>query len=245
MMIQIGYTTHQTFTKGKFFTSIIDRSSLDGRLFFLTICPILILLQSCAGSRNIVLGPHNVQLINRNFVSVEDRGGMITVDSQKSAGLIIIRNLAFDTGVLEVDFKGENKQGASFLGLAFNIQNDSTYECVYFRPFNFRSEEKVRREHSIQYIFHPEYPWHRLREDQPDKFEAEYPNSPDPDDWFTIRLKIGPDSVEVYDKKFKRMLLKVERLAGTTSSKIGFWTGSSSSGNFRNLNLIRSKTPQF
>jgi hypothetical protein len=186
-----------------------------------------------------------VQLINRNCLPVENQGSLIAVDSQMNAGLIVIRILAFETGILELDLKGENRQGTSFLGLAFNIQNDSTYECVYFRPFNFRSEESVRRAHSIQYIFHPEYPWQRLREEHPGKFESEYPNPPDPDDWFTIRLKIEPDSLEVYDKMSKKMLLKIERIERTTSSKIGFWTGNNSSGNFRNLNLIRSDAPQF
>ena len=240
----LGYTSLNTRAKGKFLVSKTIGSGPDTSLLFLLTSSLIIMLMSCAGSRTVAIGPHNVQLINRNWLAVENQG-VIVVDSQKNAGLMIVRNLAFETGILEFDLKGENQQGASFLGLAFNIQNDSTYECIYFRPFNFRSEEKVRREHSIQYMFHPQYPWKRLREEQPGKFEAEFKNSPDPDDWFTIRLKIETNSLEVYDKKSGKMLLKVDRLDRTTSSKIGFWTGTNSSGSFRNLILIRSGNRQF
>jgi len=199
----------------------------------------LILLTGCAASRNVRLGPNNVETFNRTLDSMLHEPYTISVDSQQGAGLMTIRNLAFEYGVLEFDLQGENEADASFLGLAFNIQDDSTYELIYFRPFNFIAESPTKRSHSIQYVSAPSYHWHKLRKEFPGKYEAEYLNPPDPTSWFTIRISISPSTVEVYDKKSKKILLTVDRLALTTSKKVGFWTGTNSRGSFKNLNLIK------
>jgi hypothetical protein len=48
------------------------------------------------------------------------------------------------TGTLEVDVRGKDVLQQSFLGLAFAGVNDSTFEAVYLRPFNFRAREPNR-----------------------------------------------------------------------------------------------------
>ena len=202
---------------------------------------ILILFGSCAGSRNIRLGANNVEPFNRHLDLTLTDPHTIKVDSQEGAGLMTIRNLAFENGVLELDLQGENKHQASFIGLAFNIQNDSTYELIYFRPFNFRADNPLSRSHSIQYVSAPEYHWHKLRKEFPGKYESEFINPPDPNAWFTIRISITPTTVEVFNKNRRERLLKIDRLAKNTSDKIGFWTGTHSSGSFKNLNIIKIK----
>lgn len=202
----------------------------------------LFTLFNCSSKRNIKLDVENITLINREFDSINSpETGVISLDRQNSSGLAVLEDIAFKTGVIEVDLLGENLQGKSFVGIAFNIQNDSTYEAVYFRPFNFLSDEKIRREHGIQYIYHPEYTWRKLRNEYEGVYEAEFIDPASPDGWFTMIIKVGSSKVEVIDKRNNSTLMTVERLTGTKTGKIGFWTGYGSRGSFRNLKIINNK----
>ena len=132
---------------------------------------------------------------------------------------------------------GENNPGKSFIGIAFNIQDEKTYEVIYFRPFNFVASEQIRKEHMVQYIFHPEFTWRKLRSERTGEFENEIENPPNPDDWFKVRIEINDKKVIVFVNEIKLPVLVVERLTSSKSKKIGLWTGYGSSGRFRNLIL--------
>jgi hypothetical protein len=159
------------------------------------------------------------------------------MDAQESSGLAILNHITFEKGVIELDILGEDNPGKSFVGLAFNIQNDSTYEAVYFRPFNFHSTEQIRRDHGMQYIFHPDYPWFKLRKDREGQFESVFTNPPSPDDWFRVRIIIHPDQIIVEDPRSGKQLMQCERLTKPKSDKIGFWTGFGSKGSFKKLQV--------
>ena len=141
----------------------------------------------------------------------------------------------FENGKVEIDLLGENNPGKSFIGIAFNIQDEDTYEVVYFRPFNFVAKEQIRREHMVQYVFHPTYTWRKLRTDRTGEFENELPTPPNPDDWFTATIHIMPDKVKVYVNEGSEPVLEVDRLSAQKSDKIAVWTGFGSSGRFRNM----------
>ena len=206
----------------------------------LTFTGFLLLTFYAALAQNpIDLSPENLELINRTLVpSNEDSSTILELKSGEGGGMAVLQNEVFETGTLELELKGENNPGRSFIGIAFNIQNDSTYEAIYFRPFNFKSPELIRREHSVQYISHPKHTWNFLRTNFEGQYEAEYTDAPLPDDWFGIRLKIEADHVYVYDKKSNKELLTVGRLEKQVSDKIGFWTGNNSKGGFRNLTVV-------
>jgi len=177
----------------------------------------------------------NISLVNRDLVSLNDN--IVTLNDKPGEGLVILQQIAFDNGTIELDIKGENNPGKSFVGLAFNIQNDSTLEAIYFRPFNFQAEEKIRREHSVQYVFHPKNPWRYLRTNFEGQYEAEFPRQPSPNDWFSVRITIDDKKVKVYDKESKTELLAIERLSEQMSDKIALWVGHNSKGEFRNLKI--------
>jgi len=205
---------------------------------YLAIFGILISILSCSENKYIELDKSKIQLVNREYISTKDmEPNVIALDAQNSSGLAIINNLEFESGIIEFDIRGENNPGKSFVGIAFNIENDTTYEAIYFRPFNFLSPEKIRREHCMQYIFHPDFPWFRLRKEREGQFEAEYFNPPSPDDWFSVRIIIGSEKVMVEDQQTGKKLMEVKRLIKTTSNKIGFWTGYGSKGSFKNLRI--------
>ena len=53
-----------------------------------------------------------------------------------------------------------------FVGVAFRVAADqSRFECIYLRPTNGRVEDQVRRNHSVQYISVPGFPWPFLRKE--------------------------------------------------------------------------------
>ena len=197
---------------------------------------LMFLCMNCSITKNIQLDNHNLKLVNRQLAN-SDNQSVIILNAQRGSGFAKIEDVDFKTGIIEVELLGEDIQGKSFVGMAFNIQNDSTYEAIYFRPFNFQAKEKVRRSHSIQYIYHPDFPWKRLRAENKGMYESEFMNPPEPNDWFPIQINVTEDEITVVDPRTSESLLKVKRLVESSSSKIGFWTGHNSKGGFRNLKI--------
>ena len=193
---------------------------------------------NCSGQR-VQFTKDNLKVVNRDIVAIDKEANSVALNNKLGDGLAIIEDLKFDIGTIDIELKGEDAQGRSFIGIAFNIQNDSTYEAVYFRPFNFRSQEKIRREHSVQYIHHPENGWRFLRTNFEGQYEAEFPRKPSPNDWFNIQIKIDEKKVYVYDMESNVELLVVERLTNQVTNKIALWTGHNSKGEFRNLKILK------
>ncbi len=201
----------------------------------------MILLTGCSKSTSFQPEKsNNYKVVNRTLLKPTDGINIISVDAKEGAGLVIIQDEQFSNGTIELELRGENKPGQSFVGFAFNIQDDETNECVYFRPFNFRSEDANRRSHSVQYVYHPEYPWKRLRDNHEGVYESEFDRRPDPDSWFKVKIMVDPTHVNVIDSETNEELLKVKRLATQSTETIGYWVGHNSSGQFKNLKLSRS-----
>lgn len=127
-------------------------------------------------------------------------------------GLAVVNGSAFTTGTLEIDLKGKNVRQESFLGVAFNVVDERTFEGVYFRPFNFKAEG-VFKGRAVQYIAWPENIWEKLREKHPGVFEASVHPVPDPDGWFHARIEVGEKQVRVFVEDAKEPSLTVNRLA--------------------------------
>ena len=178
-----------------------------------------------------------IKAVNRMITSYGDQQDTVEMNAMNSDGIGILEDVEFDKGSIEVELLGENNPGKSFIGIAFNIQNDKTYEAIYFRPFNFVAKEQIRKDHMVQYIFHPEFTWRKLREERTGEFEREITIPPNPDDWFKVRININEDKVEVYVNDLHEPVLSVDRLTTTKSKKIGIWTGFGSSGRFKNFIL--------
>ncbi len=178
-----------------------------------------------------------IKVVNRSISLFGDQLNAIEMDAKNGDGIGIIEDMEFEKGIIEIEFLGENNPGKSFIGIAFNIQNDQTYEAIYFRPFNFVAKEQIRKEHMVQYIYHPEFTWRRLREEKTGEFENEIKMPPNPDDWFKAIIHIEERTVKVYIDNVSEPILIVDRLTSTLSKKIGIWTGFGSSGRFRNLIL--------
>lgn len=182
----------------------------------------------------------NIKVVNRMISIFGDNKDAVEMNAEKSDGLGVLEAIKFTNGIIEVDLLGENNPGKSFIGIAFNIQNDSTYEAIYCRPFNFVAKEQLNRTHMVQYISHPVFTWRKLRDERTGEFENVIAAPPNPDAWFRIKIKIDDKKVAVYINEIAQPVLTVDRLTTTQSNKIGIWTGFGSSGRFRNL-VIKTK----
>ena len=180
---------------------------------------------------------NKIKAVNRIISLYGDSPDTVEMNAKDDDGFGILEDIEFDKGIIEVELLGENNPGKSFIGIAFNIQNDSTFEAVYFRPFNFVAEEQIRKDHMVQYIFHPEFSWRKLRDERTGEFENEISDPPNPNDWFKAIIMISDTKVEVYINEISKPVLSVDRLTSTKSNKISIWTGFGSSGRFRNLVL--------
>ncbi len=178
-----------------------------------------------------------INAVNRTLSLYGDHKDALEMNAQDDDGLGVFKDVEFTKGTIEVELLGENNPGKSFIGIAFNIQNDETYEVIYFRPFNFVADEQIRKDHMVQYIFHPEFTWRKLREERTGEFENEISAPPNPDAWFKASIKITDKRVEVYVDEIAEPVLSVDRLTSIKSNKIGIWTGFGSSGRYRNLVL--------
>jgi hypothetical protein len=184
-----------------------------------------------------LLAKQQFDAVNRSLSLSKEQPGAVEMNAAQGDGLAILSDVPFETGTIQVELLGENSPGRSFIGIAFNIADPDTYEAVYFRPFNFVATEPVRKAHMVQYICHPDYTWSRLREERTGEFENEISAPPDPDGWFKATINVSESGVEVFVDGIAAPVLKVERLTGGTSGKIGLWVGNGSSGRFRNLVL--------
>ena len=80
-------------------------------------------------------------------------------------GIAWLEGVEFTNGVIECDIRGKDELQKSFVGIAFRLMDETTQDAVYFRPFNFKTEDPVRRVHAVQYVSHPTFTWEKLRND--------------------------------------------------------------------------------
>jgi hypothetical protein len=175
-----------------------------------------------------------VRIVNREAKPLQERNG-IHVAAKPGNGVVWIEGSDFKSGTIQVDLRGRDVLGQSFVGLAFHRKDDATYEAVYLRPFNFRAEDPVRRQHAVQYISVPDYDWPRLRKEFPEEFENPVDQSIVPTDWVRLRLVVDSGKVQIYVGDVKTPALEVRKLGSLDGGMIGLWTGNNSEGDFANL----------
>ena len=157
----------------------------------------------------------------------------LMLNSVLGDGLAVYQDLEFENGILEFDIKGKDVLQQSFVGIAFHIQNDSSFNAIYFRPFNFKKPE--RASHSVQYISHPKFTWQKLRTEFPEQFEKSVNPVPNPDDFFHAKVEVKWPLIKVFVENSKTPSLEVKMLSTFRKGQVGFWVGNGSDGEIKNL----------
>lgn len=172
-----------------------------------------------------------------NMIAVLDTVSYPAVSCQ---GLYWLTGAGFSEGTIEVDLRGKNILLKSFLGIAFHGVDSSTYDVVYFRPFNFRNPDTARHNWGVQYMSLPDFPFDKLRKEHPLEYEHAVNPVPFPDDWFHARIVVNRDSILVYVNHATDYCLNVPILSIRHNGKIGIWADELPE-DFANLSITENK----
>jgi uncharacterized protein YqgQ len=188
----------------------------------------------------IPLKNENLVAYNRDIKITDSNGkAVVYLDAYANNGIAWIKDIKFDNGIIEFDVKGKDVMQQSFVGIAFHGMNDTSYDAVYFRPFNFNSPDTLRKKHAVQYISMPQYDFSVLRQNSTGIYENKLTSSIKAEDWFHARIVINKEEIKVFVNNNEQPCLNVKPLNNYTTGKIGFWVGNNSDGYFANLSIIQ------
>jgi hypothetical protein len=180
------------------------------------------------------LDAKKLRLVNRAVTKIPERSG-VRLSAAAGNGVAWVEGTDFRSGTIEVEIRGKDIQGQSFVGVAFHRKDDDTYEAVYLRPFNFRAQDPIRKQHAVQYITPPEFDWPRLRKEFPEEFENPVDASIVPTDWVKLRVVVDGSKRQIYVGPVKDVTLEVRKLGQLDTGQVGLWVGNGSEGDFANL----------
>lgn len=97
----------------------------------------------------------------------------------------------------------------------------------------------MRRNHSVQYISFPRFPWYRLRKEFPEKYEA-YTDLV-PGEWTKMRIEVKGERARFFVNGAQQPSLIVDDLKGSAKGAglIGLWIGPGTIAHFADLRLSR------
>jgi len=187
-----------------------------------------------------------LELINVR-ADIVDHNGKKGIQIARIAGeingetLVIIPEMNFKDGIIEIELTGEpaadaDPQMRGFVGIAFRVNPSdySSYECFYLRPTNARANNQLRRNHSTQYVSHPEFPWYKLRKKNPGLYESYVDLVPG--EWTKIKIDVAGKVAKLYLHDAEQPSLIVNDLRHEESEgKIALWLHSSTLARYRNL----------
>jgi hypothetical protein len=156
-----------------------------------------------------------------------------------------IDGLELSNGNIEVELTGEPAPGAGegargFVGMAFRLQTGKeAYDAFYLRPTNGRADDQERRNHSTQYISHPEWPWFRLRKETPSRYESYVDLVPG--QWTKMRIEVRGDHARLYVHGSEQPSLIVNDVKSGAQGKgaVALWIGPGTVAHFRDLTVER------
>ncbi|WP_316779480.1 hypothetical protein [Pedobacter antarcticus] len=151
----------------------------------------------------------------------------------------------FKNGTIEVKVLSKLLSNApefarGFIGIAYRItQDNATYESIYIRPTNGRSEDQVRRNHSIQYYAYPDWKFDKLRKESAEAFEA-YADM-QLNKWITIRIEVKENIAKLFLDKNKQpsLFVNTPKDVIAKSGGIGLWVDIGTEGFFTDLKITK------
>jgi hypothetical protein len=161
------------------------------------------------------------------------------------ATIVKIKGSDFKNGTIEVKVLSRLMKNApafarGFIGLAFRIgEKNEKFESIYIRPTNGRTDDQIRRNHSIQYFAFPDFRFDKLRKTDPEKYES-YADI-GLNEWITMRIEVEGQKAKLFVNNAKQPSLIVNdlKLGGNNSGSIGLWVGNWTEGYFKDLKIIR------
>ncbi len=168
----------------------------------------------------------NVAFDGKHTLRVTD---MSPSNASDEARLLILPHSAFKNGSIELELAGDVKPGSDsgargFVGLAFRVKPGKQFELFYLRPTNGRANDQLRRNHSLQYVSMPGYPWELLREKFPGRYES-YADMV-PGKLIPIRITVDGTRARLYVNHAAQPALVLDDLKqGDSDGAIALWVG--------------------
>jgi hypothetical protein len=159
----------------------------------------------------------------------------------KGEPIVILTNSDFENGTIELDLAGAPPASASdsargSVGIAFHLQSPTRFECFYLRMTNARADDQVRRNHTLQYISVPDFPFERTRAETPALYES-YADL-EAGAWTRLRIVVSGVQAKVYINGADQPSLVVNDLKlGRVRGKVALWSGRDADGYFSNLRV--------
>ena len=163
-------------------------------------------------------------------------------DAGNASSYAVVKDAKFRDGTIEVDLAGQPAAFAAgtaargFIGIAFRLQADGSYEYIYLRPTNGRADDQVRRNHSTQYSAHPDFDFARSRKEAPEKYES-YVDL-EPGVWTKYRIEVDGSKARLYVHGAAQPVLVVNDLKlEPRQGQVALWVGPGTEGYFTNLKI--------
>ena len=203
--------------------------------------PITLPLDSTGGLKPVNAKIEPVTYKGRKALRVTDTAPEGTSDDRR---FVVVTGSQFQDGLVAVDVAGDRIPGApeaarGFVGVAFRVAPDGPpFEAFYLRPYNGRSDDQLQRNHSAQYISIPEFPWNRLRQEFPGKYETYVDLVPG--EWTKLKIEVRGDKARLYVNDAREPTLIVGRLLhGDTKGAIALFISVGSLAHFANLRVSK------
>lgn len=192
--------------------------------------------------------PQNVKVstttyLGRSSLEVTDNG---SPDLGDAGRLALIPDSSIENGTIEVDLAGNTAPDAAptargFVGVAFRVSPEqNSFECFYLRPKNGRSEDQLQRNHSVQYISLPGFPWEKLRAEQAGQYES-YTDLV-PGQWTHVKITFRGSAARLYvDHSEQPVLIVNELKQSARAGAIALWVGPGTVAHFAALTIQRTK----
>jgi hypothetical protein len=183
----------------------------------------------------------NVSIVPTTFKGRSAIQVVAAPEAQNGESYAIVEGSSFLDGTIEVDLAGQPAAGAGggargFIGIAFRVQPDGSYEYIYLRPTNGRADDQVRRNHSTQYSAHPDFDFARSRKEAPEKYES-YVDL-EPGAWTNYRIEVDGPKARLYVHDSPQPVLIVNDLKHTPrAGSVALWVGPGTEGYFANLKI--------
>jgi hypothetical protein len=199
-------------------------------------------LDSLGGLEAINIKADVAEYHGRRAVRLTKRQDEATEINADKGPLAILSGSDFKDGTIEAEVAGMPAVGApadarGFIGIAFRVAgHGEKFECFYLRPTNGRADDQLRRNHSVQYVSYPDYPWHRLRKENPGVYES-YADM-EAGEWTKIKIEVEGTKARLYVNGAAHPCLIVNDLKlGDTRGQIALWTTVETEAYFSNLTV--------
>jgi hypothetical protein len=184
--------------------------------------------------KNVSIAPTNYK--GRSAIQV-----VATSGAANATSYAVIKDALFRDGTIEVDLSGQPAAGAEggargFIGVAFRLQSDGSYEYIYLRPTNGRADDQVRRNHSTQYSSYPDFDFARSRQEAPGKYESYVDLQTGI--WTRYKIEVEGRKAQLYVNGAEQPCLIVNDLKlEPREGGVALWVGPGTEGYFSNLKI--------